>query len=202
MAVRSPQWLRSSLVPIGFFLLSAVASYAFVQRWNTQSRVLDDASSDSAGADQPSSVILLDPQYPCGPVCLSLVCGLLETPKSLDEVRALVKPDRLGRTSLAELVTACKSLQLSAAGARVDPLILTRLPIPVIIHTRENHFVVGMANPTGQVLILDPPRKPREVSGAALNELCSGNVILVARRHDELVAALTTGGIRGTVSFQ
>lgn len=187
------QRLHQSLVPVVFFIGSASLAYGII--WITSVSFAVDGTPSSIERD---GVVLLDPQYPCGPVCVSIVCGLNGKPHSLQEVRSLVTPDRLGRTTLGELVSACETLGLSAVGMRIDQQSLSRLKVPVIVHTRENHFVVSIADSSGKVLILDPPRRPQEKTTAELRSYCTGNVILVAKDRSELRQAMREGGVRDT----
>ncbi len=175
------------------FAGSAAISYAIVQRG------LSDGNSAAEGQERSVTSedrpLRVDPRHPCGPSCLALASHMCGRPVSLDEVVRATDPDRLGRTSMAELISASSQLGLHAVGVRVAPEAIRGLKLPVILHTRHEHFVVVVSNRAGEFLLLDPPQEPRVARLAELKELCTGRAIILSALRSELDSALAELGL-------
>jgi len=77
----------------------------------------------------------------CGPVCLKIVAKYYGKYFQLDRLRELTYQTREG-ISLLSLGDAAAKIGLRSRGMRVSLPGLDQLPLPAILHWRQNHFVV------------------------------------------------------------
>jgi ABC-type bacteriocin/lantibiotic exporter with double-glycine peptidase domain len=179
---------NSRFLTILIFAVSLGGSYALSRQWSAW-----QPSSSSASGSQ--GVPWIDPRHPCGPTSLALAARLSGRAISLDDAVAATQPDHLGRTSMAELIAASQHLGLYAVGVEIDPSYLARVGVPVILHSRFEHFMVVVSNSSGALLLLDPPHAPREVDVDFLRGQCTGRAILVAQHRTELDQSLKSLGL-------
>lgn len=172
------------------FTVACIAGYAAASQL-----LMSGTSGEDAGPLAKDGVPWVDPDHPCGPTALSLAAQICGRDVSLQQAVAAVVPDRLGRTSIAELVDAAEQFELAAFGVHFAPERIVELSVPVIMQTRYEHFVVAIGNGSDQVLLLDPPHKVRYVSSADIRELCTGRAILVAADAAELDASCRRLGL-------
>jgi ABC-type bacteriocin/lantibiotic exporter with double-glycine peptidase domain len=137
-----------------------------------------------------SSYPIQDPKNPCGLVCIALVSHLHQRPVSLTEVRRLVPPDPLGRTSMNELVKGLQALGFGVVGVKLRLEACQQLSVPLIIHEDGSHFAVVVPNATKRVIFLDPPFAPTKLTLEALAKRWDGNAIIVAKSVNELEEVL------------
>ena len=186
--------MRYGAILIAFsFIASCAASYVSVEYF-----LSPPAARVKVGPKAVDGIPLIDPKHPCGPTALALAAQLCGRELTLQQTTSAVRPDRLGRTSIAELLDACESLGLSAVGVQIDPARVSRLQTPVILHTNYEHFVVVVANQGGGILLLDPPHEPQDVAPAALRSLCTGRAVIVGSDSAAREAALAELGLSAT----
>lgn len=77
----------------------------------------------------------------CGPACIQMIASHYGKQVSLYTLRDLCNVTRLG-VSGDDIVTGCKSLGLESIPCMVDKEKINIVPLPTIIHWRQNHFVV------------------------------------------------------------
>lgn len=77
----------------------------------------------------------------CGPACIQMVASHYGKTISLYTLRDLCNVTRLG-VSGDDIVSGCVGIGLEAVPCMVGKEKITILPLPVIIHWRQNHFVV------------------------------------------------------------
>jgi ABC-type bacteriocin/lantibiotic exporter with double-glycine peptidase domain len=185
------QMLRKHLVSALTVASMCAVSYFFVRYLERRRDAISEIVQLPARAELPSS----DPKHPCGPTCLALVGRLCGHDVRLDDALHAASPDRMGRVSVAELVEACRKVGLHAVGVKIAPRDISNLQVPVILHTKGEHFVVALANRSGQLMLLDPPDAPRAVGSDELALLQTGMAIVVSSKIESLDAALATLGL-------
>ena len=99
-------------------------------------------------------VRVYDPRRPCGPVCIAVVASLLGKDLAIDDVCRQIKPDPLGRSSVADLLEASEHFGLSAKALNLDTVYLSRLSSPAIVHLLSNHFVTVIADNDDQLMVI------------------------------------------------
>ena len=77
----------------------------------------------------------------CGPACIQMVSFYYGKRVSIYKLRDLCNVTRLGVCG-DDIVTGCQGLKLNAIPCMVDQEKIRILPLPTIIHWRQNHFVV------------------------------------------------------------
>lgn len=77
----------------------------------------------------------------CGPACIQMVAFHYGKHISLNKLRDLCNVTRLGVTG-EDLVTGCLSLGLESVACMVEREKVKVIPLPTILHWRNNHFVV------------------------------------------------------------
>jgi ABC-type bacteriocin/lantibiotic exporter with double-glycine peptidase domain len=144
----------------------------------------------------PDSFDQIDPHNPCGLVCVSVVSRLLDRPSNPAQSRKIVTCDALGRTSMAELVDGLGALGFAAFGARLDQIALKKLDgMPIILHTRGNHFVVILPMRDGTAVFFDPPHPVRTTTRSELSQFWDGDAIIVQSDASQLSKQLKRIGI-------
>ncbi len=143
--------------------------------------VPSDVTWRDKNANAASAVPRYDPVNPCGVTAVCVISHLLQRPVGLKEASNVVRPDPLGRNSLAELELGLTSLGFSTLGVRLGWRDIANTDCPVILHLKEEHFVVGVRFANNQLVVIDPPERPslkrrRELAswtGAALLVTCT-----------------------------
>lgn len=77
----------------------------------------------------------------CGVACLSMICRYFGANVSLDYADRLCRPTKEGVSMLA-ISQGAKALGLKNGSARVALDSLGKLPLPAVLHWKQNHFVV------------------------------------------------------------
>lgn len=77
----------------------------------------------------------------CGPACIQMVCFHYGKRVSIYKLRDLCNVTRLG-VSGDDIVAGCLGLKLTAIPCMVGQEKIRLLPLPIIIHWRQTHFVV------------------------------------------------------------
>jgi ABC-type bacteriocin/lantibiotic exporter with double-glycine peptidase domain len=156
--------------------------------WNDRSR----STVESGKAMQA-----IDPERPCGVVCVALTSHLLGQPVALSRAKEVVSVDGLGRTSLAQVVDGLRGLGFSAIGVKLDARSLGQLTgTPVILYVNRGHFVVALPVGNGSAVLVDPPHPVRCTSLRALAGQWSGEAVLVQDSRNKLRTILESLGIR------
>jgi ABC-type bacteriocin/lantibiotic exporter with double-glycine peptidase domain len=165
-------------------LLALLAFLVYTSRQRT---------TEAAGA---TAVEQIDPQHPCGAVCVTVVSELLGRPVELQRVKELVRTDGLGRTSMEELQDGLRCQGFSALGVRLSPGTLKDLAgVPLILFVNRSHFLVALPTGVGTAVILDPPHPAACWTADALGQRWGGEAILVQNSPEELQRVLAALGI-------
>ena len=109
----------------------------------------------------------------CGAASLAMVLDHHGCSAPLVEVRVACGVSRDG-SSAAAIVRAARGYGLNAAGLRIDPEELGKLPLPAILHWEFNHFVVLERVDKRGVVLVDPGRGRRKVSWSSLGASYTG----------------------------
>jgi ATP-binding cassette subfamily B protein len=93
----------------------------------------------------------------CGPTCLRMVAKYYGRTYSLQQLRGLADIGREG-VSLLGIARAAEQIGFRTQGAKIsfETLNGEELPLPAIIHWRQNHFVVVRKVQRGRVFVTDP----------------------------------------------
>lgn len=137
----------------------------------------------------------IDPQNPCGVVCVLAAAQVLEHPLEPSQVHQAIPADGLGRTSMTDLVAGFRRLGFSAAGVSLTPRHLARLPPPVILYVERSHFVVALPGNDETVVMIDPPEPVRSVRLSDLGGKWDGEAIIVQRTAIDLQRTLRLLGL-------
>ncbi|WP_197043349.1 peptidase domain-containing ABC transporter [Saccharothrix sp. NRRL B-16314] len=118
----------------------------------------------------------------CGVACLTMVLNYHGHGISPQEVRRLCPVGRDG-TSAGGLVRAARQLGLQATGYRATPAVFAQVPLPVIAHWQDDHFVVVERVSDRGVDLVDPRLGRRRLP---LSEFTAGlgRVVLGVRPAD------------------
>ena len=92
----------------------------------------------------------------CGPSCLRMIAKFYGKNFSLQTIRERSFLTREG-VSFLGMSDAAESIGMRSVGARVSYLQLAEeVPLPAIVHWKEEHFVVVYAVKKGKVYVADP----------------------------------------------
>jgi ATP-binding cassette, subfamily B, bacterial len=127
-------------------------------------------------------VVLQAGRAECGVACLAMVLNHHGHAISPQEVRRLCPVGRDG-TSAAGLVRAAKQLGMRAAGYPAVPAVFDQVPLPVIAHWEDDHFVVVEQVSDRAVDLVDPRLGRRRLSPAEFYAGL-GKVVLSIRPAD------------------
>lgn len=174
---------------------SALLLFALLQvelvwlRWFSKPAAAESGASgvgaDRNGGDNSTSVRDID--HPCGPIAMSVIAQLIGKSVTLAEAGDVVKPDALGRVSMAELVAGLEKLGFAARGVRIHPNKCRETRSQVVIFHRGDHFSVVLTHGGSHVTLIDPPFRPEVLSVKALiDDGWQGEAVLVARSREEL----------------
>lgn len=126
-----------------------------------------------------------DDQYLCGPICLYLACrsfGMDE--RSVNDLAEMASFEMNGCT-ITGLQCACKQLGLRAYARRLDAkrlsLILRREPAKAFLASKRGHFCYVDGVRDGTFRITRYPRKPQWLTPEQLEELWTGDALLVSQ---------------------
>ena len=134
----------------------------------------------------------------CGPTCLRIVAKFYGKSISLPKLRSLSETTREG-SSLKNLADAAEKIGFKTIGVKIDFEKLQEAPLPVIVHWKQNHFVVVHKIKKGKVFISDPGHGLLEYSlpefianwiGLTANETTEEGIVLLLeptpRLHEDL----------------
>lgn len=180
--------LRVRSWPVAAVLLVVLTS---ICGWVYQSQAQSDSAVELATAR------LLDPSAPCGPVSLAVVAALHDRPIGLADAKEIVPVDRLGQTSMSQLMDAYRNSGFAVAGVRLEKQSLSRLSSPVVLFVRDSHFLVGLTVSDTSIVVLDEPREPIVLDISAIEEKLGwgGEALVVAGNEAELKADLHRVGL-------
>lgn len=143
-----------------------------------------------------TSLEQIDPQHPCGAVCIVVVSELLGRPVKLERVKQAVHADGLGRISMAELQYGLRSQGFNAVGVKLNFDVLRNLDgIPLVLYVNRSHFLVILPTGTGSVVVLDPPHPVECLPSSALRSRWGGEAILVQKTPEDLRRVTASLGI-------
>ncbi|NUT49523.1 MAG: peptidase domain-containing ABC transporter [Saccharothrix sp.] len=127
-------------------------------------------------------VVLQASRAECGVACLTMVLNHHGRGVSPQEVRRLCPVGRDG-TSAGAMVRAARRMGMHATGYRAAPAVFARVPLPVIAHWRDDHFVV-VERVSGRGVDLVDPRLGRRRLPVAEFTAGLGEVVLGVRPVD------------------
>jgi len=92
----------------------------------------------------------------CGATCLRMIAKHYGRRISLPKLRRLSETTREG-TSLRRLSDAAEKIGFRTLGVKINfDLLAEEVPLPCIVHTHQNHFVVVYRIRKGRVYVADP----------------------------------------------
>ncbi len=111
----------------------------------------------------------------CGAACVCMIASYYKKWVPLTQVRADCGVSRDGSVAKNMLVAA-RSYGFESSGYKLEPLALSSLTLPVIIHWNFNHFVVlcGINEKKGKYYINDPARGKVTVSAEEFDQSFTG----------------------------
>lgn len=77
----------------------------------------------------------------CGPACIQMVADYYGRPIGLHRLRDYCNVTRLG-VSAGDIENGCKAIGLDAQVCFVGKNVIDKIPLPAILHWRQNHFIV------------------------------------------------------------
>ena len=115
----------------------------------------------------------------CGAASLSLLCEMSGVSASVEEIAQLVKTDEAG-TTLKDLANAAYKLGLNAAEMKIDIGKLLRMQRPVIVHVRQNDYVVVEIITDSQLRLFNPRKPTSIVTPVEFSKIWDGHVLIVS----------------------
>ena len=92
----------------------------------------------------------------CGPSCLRMIAKFYGKNFSLQTIRERSYLTREGVFFLG-MSDAAESIGMRSVGARVSyQQLVEQVPLPAIVHWKEEHFVVGLCHQKGQSICCRP----------------------------------------------
>lgn len=91
----------------------------------------------------------------CGPTCIQMLAAFYGKNYSLDEIKKLCNPTRLG-ISLYDIISACNEIGLKAIATQPSIEELGNIPLPCILFWKQEHFVVLYRIESDRFYIADP----------------------------------------------
>lgn len=123
----------------------------------------------------------------CGAACLCMICNYFGMECSVQQLRKLTNTSQDGVT-IWGMVEAAKKLGITAEGysGGIADLkdFMTKSQSPVVLHLKNNHFVVGYKISKKFVYIKDPAKGKYKVSWNDLEHIWSGYIIGFVRKND------------------
>lgn len=124
----------------------------------------------------------------CGATCLYMICSYFGLEPSIQQLRKLTNTSQDGVT-IWGMVEAAKKLGITAEGyfgeiADLKNFMLTAQS-PVVLHLKNNHFVVGYKMSKKFIYIKDPAKGRYKTSWNDLLEVWSGYMIGFAKTNDK-----------------
>ena len=123
--------------------------------------------------------ILQQESVECGAACLSMVLAFHGKWLPLEQVREDCGVSRDG-SSAKNIVQAARRYGLQAAGYRLEPEELTKVPLPCIVHWNFNHFVVLCGFRGQKVLITNPATGPEWLTAKEFDHAYTGVALTFA----------------------
>lgn len=123
----------------------------------------------------------------CGAACLCMICNYFEIECSIQQLRKLTNTSQNGVT-IWGMIEAAKKLGITAEGysGGIADLkdFMTKTQSPVVLHLKNNHFVVGYKISKKYIYIKDPAKGKYKTSWNDLNDIWSGYIIGFVRKND------------------
>lgn len=92
----------------------------------------------------------------CGPACLRMISHFYGNKVTIHQLQDLANQNRIGST-LADLSEAAESIGFRTFSAKISySTLFEEKPFPVIVHWRQNHFIVVYKIKNDQVFVADP----------------------------------------------
>ncbi len=128
-------------------------------------------------------VVLQMEALECGAAALCMVLAYHGKWLPLEKVRADLGVSRDG-SSAKSIVRAARVYGLKAMGFRMEPRMLSQMPLPAIIHWNFNHFVVFNGYKKDKAVINDPARGTVEVPMEEFDRSFTGIVLQFEKGKD------------------
>ena len=100
-------------------------------------------------------IIIQEQVTQCGPVCLQMIAKHYGLNIELKRLEVLTKMDDSG-TSILNLTEAADSIGLNSLAAKMTFDKLSTVPLPVIVHWNNNHFLIVYKISENTVWVADP----------------------------------------------
>jgi ABC-type bacteriocin/lantibiotic exporter with double-glycine peptidase domain len=139
-------------------------------------------------------VVLQASRVECGIACLGMLLGYHEHPASMQDLRSACPVGRDG-LSAGTMLRAAQRLGMRATGHPASPEVLAQVPLPVIAHWQDNHFVVLERLSPRRARVVDPRLGRRWLTRSEF-DAGVGKLVLRVRPGE----GFTPAG-RGTVPF-
>jgi ATP-binding cassette subfamily B protein len=112
-----------------------------------------------------------------GAACLAMVCQHFNRPASLARIRHVVHTGPAG-PSLRSLCRGAEELELAARSIQAVPKHLSEMPLPAIVHTQGNQWLVLYDADRKWAHVADPAQGLRRIGRAEFEKNWSGYAIL------------------------
>ena len=123
----------------------------------------------------------------CGAACLCMICSYFGKNYSIQQLRKLTNTSQDG-VSIWGMVEAARKLGIIAEGysGKIADLkeFMTETQIPVVLHMKNNHFVVGYRKNHKYIYIKDPARGKYKIEWNDLESIWSGYIIGFSKKDD------------------
>ena len=137
-----------------FFQIIGIVTLCGVEFFHCDAGAQPTMISTSASTPEPQ----LDRSL-CGPFSLSIICKMLGVNADLEEIARLAKTTEKG-TSFKGLANAADQLGLDVKGLRMSPKQLSESNTPLILHVRDDHFLVVESVIGENVRLIEIDREP------------------------------------------
>lgn len=102
-------------------------------------------------------IILQQDVTECGPVCLKMIAQYYDKEVSLEKLNRISQKSDATGTSMLGLSKAAEAIGLKTLGTKITyERLADDIPLPAIIHWKENHFVVVYKINEEKAWIADP----------------------------------------------
>ena len=124
----------------------------------------------------------------CGAACLCMICNYFKRGYSIQQLRQLTNTSQEG-VSIWGMVEAAEKIGFTANGyfGRTNDLkeFTREVSDPVVLHMKNNHFVVGYKFDNRSIYIQDPAKGKYKVSWDELEGIWSGYIISFQDKDDK-----------------
>lgn len=117
----------------------------------------------------------------CGPACLEMIYSAHGIDSSARDISGDIGPFGPNGATARQLVDHARTMGFEAYGVRARSSALTALPLPLVLHFWESHWVVLAEADEEAATIWDPLTSKHRISLGALEQSWAGIAIVLER---------------------